>query len=252
MQQEETNIIYRAKDLPEQIMSHAEYKRVRDQAVFNMVGQRLAVKGELRLRHEMDEFALGAGIPDHRRVDIMRSQFERHAADKFTGQFDSQCNSCPHCTVDVQVEVSHQHHRHIMHAICYCKAKKSVGITCFDGFMPSNEQWVWPGDSNVVGAELRIEKSSKVMEATAQLVFHHASESEDYSIDPTRPPGFRMSAYGDLHNEPPGPMTRINGDSGYLTEKEMILANEALERTSKFIRASLPTPKPATPIDDAW
>lgn len=250
MHSEETSFIYEVTKLPHEIMSHSQYKSRLHNAVNSMVSQRLAVKGELRCDHVVDERMIGPGIPSHQKTDIILRQFERWAADKFTGMFDAQCNSCSHCKIETRVENRFVTSDYLVQAVCKCTAKSMHGATCFDGYVPSSNQWSWQDDIEAVGAVFEIAPPDSTGSRMATLVLQHDHATQDFSFDPK---GYSSAKfYGDFRDEPPGPLTRTNADSGYMTEKELKLANAALARVKQHVRATLPTPRPQTPMDDAW
>lgn len=250
MHDEQTSILYNVKYLPDQVMSHDEYVARRDTAVARMVGDRLATKGTLCVKRTITRMEMfqERGIPDHMRNEVMMRQFERQARSQFEGQFDRQCFDCGNCKVDVRISLNGMTGDTELTALCFCEATKKGGLTCFDGYLPLTQQWEWP-PYQPVAAEF------KVGEPNPQgLVFTtlHFSHSELTMNMDERFGGFHTLSYNNAHDEPPGLMTRNNADAEYMTKAEMKLANEALARVSKMVRATLPTPRPQTPTEDAW
>lgn len=249
MHSEETSFVYVASRLPDEIMDHEEYVKRRDEAVRMMIGERLCVKGELMIKQEVDERMLGAGIPEHQRAEVMRRQFERAAVEKFSGQYDAACMSCSHHHMETYIEISHVTHGYILRGCVKCAAVKNSGATCFDGYSPVSRKWLWIEEAQeAVGVRFKMEEQNKKGEQLVTMIIDHDHQKLDLS-DPIT----AFKRYGEsMHDEPPGIMTRNNADSGYLTSKELKMANEALKVTSKIVRATLPTPKPQTPMEDAW
>lgn len=249
MRREETGFAYNVKYLPDEVMSHKEYCRRRDEAIVQLVGDRLASKGRMRLVKKHDATMLGMGIPPHQRDEIMLRQFERYAADNFSGQFSSECNTCRHCKVEVEIAHDHTSPGINMIAECYCEAMKRPGLECFDGYVPATVQWRWQDD--LVPIEVSFDITAEGDKVVAEMAIVHDDPRFQGFTDPLS--GSRHLHYGgNLHDEPQGLMARNNVDSSYLTREELKMANEALARTAKKYRATQPTPQPATPMDDAW
>ncbi len=246
MHREETSFIYNIKQLPNEIMSHQEYCNRRDQAIKRLVDDRLATKGHLRLVNRMDPDRLGAGIPLHQRQELTLRQFERYAADQFTGQFDKQCNTCQHCKLTVNAVQNHSALTVEMIAECYCTAMKFEGAECFDGYMPKTRQWRW--QSNLEPSMVEFDLTAFGDELKAEMTIIHDTPVMNYADTRLAPLHHALNA----HDEPEGIMVRNNADSSYLTQSELKMANQALARTAKKYRATQPTPQPATPMDDAW
>lgn len=248
MQHEETSFIYDVKYLPAEVMSDDEYRRRRDEAVQDMTGRRLGRTDGFRVNKTLNRHELGAGIPSHRSEDVMRRQFERFAADHFTGQFDERCNTCKFCQLDINASQDIASNSLMLTATCYCKGRKMQGVACFDGYVPSMDKWRWDGEEMPVHASFQVRENMKGDRLATLNIVHDNPMARPYDDPMTM-----TRHFGDnMRDEPPGFMTRNNADSGYLTREELKLANEALARTAKEYRATQPTPQPATPMDDAW
>lgn len=247
MEEEETSFVVNVHYIPDTIMSDAEYRSRRDRAVESMLSERLATKGVLVMRQEVNEHELH-GVPDHQRPSIILKHFERAALYEFSKQFDSNCVECPHRKIDVMMD--HDVHRMglTVAAKCYCGAKLQGGATCFDGYMPGSNSWLWP-DYKAVRAHFKVDKPNAKGLVFAHLAFAIGREDEMFDM---HSPSRLRGVYGDVRDEPPGPMTRINADSGYLTQDEIKMADKALAGVSKIVRASMPSPQPQTPCEDAW
>lgn len=247
MEAEETTFLYNVQYLPQTVMSDAEYKARRDGAVESMLGQRLATKGVLALEQIVDERMLSElGIPAHQRQAHLTRWFEREANHKFATQIDSNCMDCPHRATEVALLNDHKMYELRIRAKTLCGAKLNGGATCFDGYMPGSNMWKWPEHSAII-AEFAVGKPNKQGLTFATLCFVHADRSTTF-YDPRELSVHKE--FGDIRDEPPGPMTRNNADSGYLTRDEIELADIELAKLSKVVRATMPSPQ--TPCDDAW
>lgn len=249
MHHEETSILYNIRYLPDQVISHDEYVARRDRAVQLMVGDRLATKGTLVTKQTINRFDLHRepGIPDHMRNEVMLRQFERMARSDFEGKFDKQCFDCAHCKIDVRMSLDSMTGNLELAALCFCEGMKKGGLTCFDGYIPLTQQWQWP-PYKAVSASFAVSEPNPKGLSFATLHFDHAEPVNDMD---GRLAGFHMISYN-THDEPPGLITRNNADSEYLTKDEIKLANDALAKVSKMVRATMPTPRPQTPMEDAW
>lgn len=251
MELEDTGIVVNVQYIPDTIMSDAEYKSKRDAAVQSMLQNRLATKGILMFQARVDERLL-QGIPQHQSTSIILEQYGRHAEHEFNRQMDSNCATCSHKKVDVFLEHD-AHTRGIsVKAKCGCEAKLKGGTTCFDGYMPASNSWLWP-EYATRDVTFRVDRPNE-----KGLVFAHMMFRVDHDplelYDPNEPPYMRKpkSPFGDVRDEPPGQMTRVNADGAYMTSEEIKMADAALKRLKKEYRHSIPSPQPQTPMEDAW
>lgn len=251
MELEDTGIVVNVQYIPDTIMSNAEYKSKRDAAVESMLRDRLATKGVLVMKQEVNEHELH-GVPDHQKNSIILKHFERAALYEFSKQFDSNCVECSHRKIDVMME--HDHHRMgvTVAAKCYCGAKLQGGATCFDGYMPGSNSWLWP-EYATRDVTFKVDRPNEKGLVFARMMFRVDHDPMEM-YDPTEPPYMRKpkTPFGDVRDEPPGQMTRINADGAYMTSEEIKMADAALKRLKKEYRNSLPTPQPQTPCEDAW
>lgn len=252
MELEDTGIVVNVQYIPDTIMSDAEYKSKRDAAVQSMLQNRLATKGVLLFQACVDERLLH-GIPAHQSTSIILEQYGRHAEYEFNKQMDGNCSTCKHRKIDVHLEHD-MHARGVsVKAKCMCAAKLQGGATCFDGYMPGSNSWLWP-EYSTQAVEFRVDRPNEKGLVFAHMMFHVGEQQRaPLSFDPNEPPYMRMpNPYGDVRDEPPGHMTRINADGAYMTSDEIKMADAALKRLKQQYRNSLPTPKPQTPMEDAW
>lgn len=246
MELEDTGIVVNVRYLPGTIMSNAEYKAKRDAAVESMLRDRLATKGILVMQMAVREHEF-VGVPTHQKHSVMMQQFERQAEREFHRQVDNNCMECPHKKIEVSLDSNMMDMTQTVRAKCFCGAKRQGGATCFDGYMPGSNSWLWPRD-RVVRASFIMDKPNPQGLVFAKLEFAIGEEPEIF--DPSR--RAHLDMYGDVHDDPPGPMTRINADGAYMTKEEIEMADAALAKLAKAVRATLPSPQPQTPCEDAW
>lgn len=244
---EDTGIVLNVRYLPDTIMSNAEYRAKRDAAVESMLRDRLATKGVLVTQMAVREHEF-AGVPAHQKHSVMMQQFERQAEREFHRQVDNNCMECPHKKIEVSLNNDMVDMTYTIRAKCFCGAKRQGGATCFDGYMPGSNSWLWPRD-RAIRAQFRVDNPNPQGLVFAKLEFIIGEEEQIF--DPSRPPSHR-DIYGDVHDDPPGPMTRINADGAYMTKEEIEMADVAMAKLAKTVRATLPSPQPQTPCDDAW
>lgn len=245
---EDTSFVVNVRYLPQTIMSDAEYKTQRDRAVKYMTENRLATKGVLVMQQEVNELEF-RGVPSHQIDSVALRQFERQADYEFAKQFDSNCLECPHRKMDVCMDRNNVTRGIMVRAKTLCGAKLNGTAHCFDGYMPGANAWLWP-DYEAVDAKFRVSPPNEkgLVFATLEL-FHDRPMPEPY--DPREMPSMAMFA-SNVHDEPPGYTTRQNVDGAYLTSKEIKLIDRSLAGLSKMVRATLPSPQPQTPCEDAW
>ena len=254
MFQEETQFVFNTNALPTKVMTHTQYLAIKAQVIHDLTHEKLASKGRMAFDMRMPQEWIPDNVPIESRHGLGKVQFERIAANHFTGQFDERCARCEMCKLETMVDMDYSRMDYIARATVHCGATESHrGYACFDGYIPYSKKWTW--NNELVPIHVSFDTTGEALSRNGgqfvkMTIVHDRPSMCDYRADPGIIPSIFDGT--ESHDEPQGTMARNNASSEYLTEAEYEMANEALDRKRTCLKASAPTPQPKTPCDDAW